>query len=84
MANILDDICDEGPVLSAPLSRPKGITKRQVERCIHELSEHWSDEQLNAVIDMFQSHGLLRLQSLPRRMASMSSLISDSSAAVFR
>ena len=59
MANLLDGICDDGPVLSARLSRPKGITKRQVERCIHELSEHWSDEQLNDVIDMFQAHGLL-------------------------
>ena len=59
MANLLDDICDDGPVLSPRLSRPKGITKRQVERCIHKLSEHWSDEQLNDVIDMFQSHGLL-------------------------
>ena len=52
MSNILDDICDDGPVLSPRLSRPKGITKRQVERCIHELSEHWSDEQLNDVIDI--------------------------------
>ena len=59
MANILDDICDDGPVLSAPLSRPKGITKRQVERCIHELSERWSDEQLDQVVEMFQAHGLL-------------------------
>ena len=56
---LLDDIVDDGPVLSPRLSRPKGITKRQVERCIHELSEHWSDEQLNDVIDMFQAHGLL-------------------------
>ena len=55
MANILHDICDDGPVLSAPLSRPKGITKRQVERCIHELSEHWSDEQLNDVVAMDQA-----------------------------
>ena len=56
---LLDDICDDGPVLSPHLSEPKGITKRQVERCIHELSEHWTDEQLNDVIDMFQAHGLL-------------------------
>ena len=41
------------------LFRPKGITKRQVERCIHEVSEHWSDVQLNDVIDIFQAHGLL-------------------------
>jgi hypothetical protein len=40
MASLLDDICDDGPVLSPKLSRPKGITKRQVERCIHELSVH--------------------------------------------
>ena len=59
MASLLDDICDDGPVLSPRLSRPKGITKRQVEHCIHELSEHWSDEQLNDVIDMFQAHGLI-------------------------
>ena len=65
MANILDDICDDGPVLSA-LSRPKGITKRQVERCIHELSEHWSDQELNDVIDMFQSHGLVEIRQASR------------------
>ena len=59
MASLLDDICDDGPVLSPQLSRPKGITKRQVERCISELSEHWSDEQLNEVIDIFQANELL-------------------------
>ena len=59
MANILDDICEDGPVLSAEMARPKGVSKRQVVRCIHELSEHWSDEQLNDVIDMFQAHGLI-------------------------
>ena len=59
MANILDDICEDGPVLSPRLSQPKGITKRQVERCIHELSERWSDEQLDQVVEMFQAHGLL-------------------------
>ena len=63
MANILDDICEDGPVLSPRLSLPKGITKRQVERCIHELSEHWSDEQLNDVIDMFQAHGCFDFSS---------------------
>jgi len=53
------DCVDEGQVLSAELAKPKNITKRQVERCIHELSKHWTDEQLNDVIDMFQAHGLL-------------------------
>ena len=60
MANILDDICDDGPVLSARLSRPKGTTKRQVERCIHQLAPpHWDDEKLEAVVSMFKAHGLL-------------------------
>ena len=59
MANILDDICDDGPVLSPRLSRPKGITKRQVQRCIHELSPQWDDEQLEAVVSMFKPRGLL-------------------------
>ena len=58
--SLINDICDDGPVLSAPLSRPKGITKRQVERCIHELSEHWSDEQLNDVIDMLQARAIFQ------------------------
>ena len=59
MANILHDICDDGPVLSPRLFRPKGITKRQVQRCIHELSPQWYDEQLEAVVSMFKPHGLL-------------------------
>ena len=59
MANILDDICEDGPVLSAEMARPKGITKRQVERCISELSEDLSDEQLDQVVEMFQAHGLI-------------------------
>ena len=59
MTNILDDICEPGPLLSPEVAKAPRITKRQVERCIHELSEHWSDEQLNDVIDMFQAHGLL-------------------------
>ena len=59
MANILDDICEDEPVLSPQLSQPKGITKRQVERCIHQLSPHWDDEQLEAVVSMFKAHGLL-------------------------
>ncbi len=57
--SLINDICDDGPVLSPRLSRPKGITKRQVERCIHQLSPHWDDEQLEAVVSMFKAHGLL-------------------------
>ena len=59
MANILDDICDDGPVLAARLSRTKGITKRQVERCIHQMSPHWDEEQLEAVVSIFKQQGLL-------------------------
>ena len=59
MANILDDICEDGPVLSAEMARPKGVSKRQVERCISKLPQHWTDEQLDQVVEIFQSHGLL-------------------------
>ena len=59
MANIFDDICEDGPVLSAEMARPKGITKRQLERCISELSEDLSDKQLDQVVEMFQAHGLI-------------------------
>ena len=57
--SLINDICDDGPVLSPRLSRPKGITKRQVQTCIHELSPQWDDEQLEAVVSMFKAHGLL-------------------------
>ena len=59
MANLLDGICDDGFVLSPRLLRPKGITKRQVERCIHQLSPRWDDEQLEAVVSILKEHGLL-------------------------
>ena len=59
MANILYDICEDGPVLSAEMAKPIGVSKRQVERCIHQLSPHWTDEQLTAVVSMFKEHGLL-------------------------
>ena len=47
--NLLDEIVDNGPVLSPELARPKSITKRQVERCLNQLSPHWDDEQLRSV-----------------------------------
>ena len=52
--SLINDICDDGPVLSPRLSRPKGITKLQVERW---LSEHWSDEQQNEVGGMLSPMG---------------------------
>ena len=57
--SLINDICDDGPVLSPRLSQPKGITKRQVEECISKLSPHWDAEQLEAVVSMFKAHGLL-------------------------
>ena len=59
MANLLDDICDDGPVLSSELTRPIGISKAQIQRCISKLSPHLHDEQLYQVVEMFQAHGLL-------------------------
>ena len=55
MANILDDICEDGPVLSAEMARPKGVSKATVHRCIIKLSPHWDDEQLEAVVSMFKA-----------------------------
>ena len=57
--NLIENIVDDGPVLSPEMTRPKGITKRQVERCIHQLSPHWDDEQLEAVVKMFKENDLL-------------------------
>ena len=28
------------------------------QRCISKLSEHWTSEQYDAVVEMFQMHGL--------------------------
>ena len=49
---------NDGPVLSPELARPTHITKRQVKRCIHELSPQWDDEQLEAVVSMFRARVL--------------------------
>jgi len=57
--HILDDICEDGPVLSPELARPKGVSKATVQRCISKLSPHWTDEQLDQVVELFQTHGLL-------------------------
>ena len=59
MPNILDGCAADGPLLSPALSKPKTITKAQVQKCISELSSQWDDEQLEAVVSMFKAHGLL-------------------------
>jgi len=59
MTNILDDICEPGPLLSPETAKPPRISKATVQRCISKLSPHWDDEQLAAVVSMFKAHGLL-------------------------
>ena len=55
----LDDICEDGPVLSAEMARPKGVSKATVQRCISKLSPNWSDAQLEAVVSRFKENQLL-------------------------
>tara|TARA_Y100000739_G_scaffold215106_1_gene209469 strand:- start:180 stop:353 length:174 start_codon:yes stop_codon:yes gene_type:complete len=52
------DCVDEGPVLSAELTRPKAVSKANVQLCISKLTPYWADEQLDLAIEMFQAHGL--------------------------
>ena len=59
MPNILDGCAEEGPLLNQPSQEPKTITKAQIQRCISQLSPHWDDDQLEAVLSMFKAHGLL-------------------------
>ena len=59
MLKILDGFAEEGPLLTPVLSKPKTITKTQIQRCIGQLSPRWDDEQHEAVVSMFKKHGLL-------------------------
>ena len=58
MANVLDFV-EPGPLLSDEVLKPPIVSKATVQRCISKLSPYWSDEQLDQVVEMFQSHGLL-------------------------
>ena len=67
MANVLDFV-EPGPLLSDEVVKPpivskatvqRCISKATVQRCISKLSPHWTDEQLDQVVEMFQAHGLL-------------------------
>ena len=51
--NVLDGLIEEGPLPTQALSKPKTITKAQVQKCINQLSPHWDDEQLEVVVSMF-------------------------------
>ena len=48
-----------GPLVTDELTTPKGVSKATVQRCISKLSPYWTDEQLDQVVELFQSHGLL-------------------------
>ena len=58
MANVLDFV-EPGPLLSDEVVKPPIVSKATVQRCISKLSPYWSDEQLDQVVEMFQTHGLL-------------------------
>ena len=59
MTNILDGCAEEGPLLTPALSKPKTITKAQIQRCISKLSPHWTDEQLAAAVAIFKESDLI-------------------------
>ena len=58
MANVLDFV-EPGPLLSDEVVKPPIVSKANVQRYIRELSAHWTPEQHDAVVEMFQTHGLL-------------------------
>ena len=58
MANVFDFV-EPGPLLSDEVVKPSIVSKATVQRCIHQLSPNWDDEQLEAVVSMFKAHGLL-------------------------
>ena len=59
MANILDDICEPGPLLTPEAVKAPNISKATIQRRINKLSPYWSDEQLEAVVSMFKAHCML-------------------------
>ena len=58
MPNVLDRCAEEGPLLTQALSKPKTITKAQIERRISKLSPFWTGEQLESVVTMFKEQGM--------------------------
>ena len=58
MANVLDFV-EPGPLLNDELLKPPTISKATVQRCISKLSPHWTNEQLDQVVEMFKAQGLL-------------------------
>ena len=63
MANVLDFV-EPGPLLSDEVVKPPIVSKATVQRCISKLSPHWTDEQLEQVVELFQANGLLSAPGL--------------------
>ena len=51
MSNILDDVCEQGPLLKPEAVKAPNISKATIQRCISKLSPYWSDEQLDQVVE---------------------------------
>ena len=58
MANVLDFV-EPGPLLSDEVVKPPIVSNATVQRCISQLSPYWTHEQLDQVVEMCQTHGLL-------------------------
>ena len=58
MPNVLDFV-EPVPLLNDEVVKPPIVSKATVQRCISKLSPHWTDEQLDQVVEMFKAHGLL-------------------------
>ena len=56
MANV-PDFMEPGPLLSNEVVKQPIVSKATVQRCISKLSPCWTDEQLDQVVEMFQSTG---------------------------
>ena len=57
--NLLDDICELGPLLTPEAVKAPNISKATIQRCIIKLSPYWTEEQLEAVVSIFKLYELL-------------------------
>ena len=58
MPNVLDFV-EPGPLLSDEVVKPPIVSKATVQHCISKLSPHWTDEQLDQVVELLKVHGLI-------------------------
>ena len=45
-------------LLEDEVVKPSIVSKASVQRCLSELSSNWDNEQLDQVVEIFQTHGL--------------------------